>query len=73
MLVYSHWRMKAILFDLDGVFYQADQVINNAPEVSHWVNEQAIPHLFVTNTSSKPRSELVKKLAGFGIETKIKL
>lgn len=63
--------MKSILFDLDGVFYQADQVIKGAPEVSRWVKDQSIPHLFVTNTSSKPRSELVKKLAGLGIETTI--
>lgn len=63
--------MKSILFDLDGVFYQGNQVINNAPEISRWVNEQAIPHLYVTNTSSKPRSALLKKLNSFGIETNI--
>jgi len=65
----KHQPMKAILFDLDGVFYTGNEAISHAVEVAHWVKQNAIPHLYVTNTSSKPRSELVKKLAGFGIET----
>lgn len=63
--------MKSILFDLDGVFYQGNQVIEKSPEVIRWVKKQSIPYLFVTNTSSKPRSELLIKLGGFGIETDI--
>lgn len=60
--------MPSILFDLDGVFYQGDRAIAGAAAVAEWVREQAIPHLFVTNTTSRPRSALVEKLAGFGIE-----
>ena len=59
----------AILFDLDGVFYQADKPIEGAAEVARWASDNNIPHLFLTNTSSKPRSALVEKLAHFGIET----
>ena len=59
----------AILFDLDGVFYQADQPIEGAAEVARWASENFIPHLFLTNTTSKSRSALVEKLAHFGIET----
>jgi len=59
----------AILFDLDGVFYQADQPIAGAADVVRWANDNAIPHLFLTNTSSKPRSALVEKLAQFGVDT----
>lgn len=59
----------AILFDLDGVFYQAEQAIAGAAEVARWASDNAIPHLFLTNTTSKPRSALVEKLAGFGINT----
>lgn len=59
----------AILFDLDGVFYQADKPVEGAAEVARWLNIKAIPHLFLTNTSSKPRSALVEKLAHFGIKT----
>ena len=59
----------AILFDLDGVFYQADTPIEDAAEVARWASDNNIPHLFLTNTSSKPRSALIEKLAHFGIET----
>ena len=61
--------MPSILFDLDGVFYQGDRVIAGAAAVVDWVRDNAIPHLFVTNTTSRPRSALVEKLAGFGIDT----
>jgi len=61
--------MKAILFDLDGVFYEGDQAIAGAAEVAAWVKQHNIPHLFLTNTTSKPRTALVEKLATFGITT----
>lgn len=59
----------AILFDLDGVFYQADNPVLGSADVARWVTDNGIPHLFLTNTSSKPRSALVKKLSAFGIAT----
>ena len=59
----------SILFDLDGVFYQGNQAIKGGAEVVSWVQKNNIPHLFITNTSSKPRSALLSKLAGFGINT----
>lgn len=59
----------AILFDLDGVFYRGDQPIRGAADVAAWVRDQAIPHLFLTNTTSRPRRSLVEKLAGLGIAT----
>lgn len=61
--------MKAILFDLDGVFYQANQPIPGAVETLSWVRQQKIPYLFVTNTSSRPRSALLEKFSNFGIDT----
>lgn len=63
--------MKAILFDLDGVFYQGNQPIPGAADVARWVIEQKIPHLFLTNTSSRPRTALLEKLARMGIKTDI--
>ncbi len=60
----------AILFDLDGVFYQGDQALPGAVEVGRWVRDENIPHLFLTNTTSRPRQALVDKLAGIGIETR---
>ena len=59
--------MKAILLDLDGVLYQGDEAIPGAREALAWVRGHAVPHLFVTNTSSRPRSAIAANLAGMGI------
>lgn len=61
--------MTGILFDLDGVLYQNGQPISGATQTIHWLHRQKIPHLFVTNTSSKPRKTIVDKLTSFGIKT----
>ncbi len=37
-------------------------------DVIAWVRGQAIPHLFVTNTSSRPRRAVLEKLSGIGIK-----
>jgi phospholysine phosphohistidine inorganic pyrophosphate phosphatase len=60
-------RMNAILFDLDGVLYQGDQAIHKADQAVAWVRRRAIRHLFVTNTTSKPRDAIADKLTRLGI------
>lgn len=59
--------MRGILFDLDGVFYVGDKAIPGARETLDWVEANKIPHCFLTNTTSKPRSALVEKLAALGL------
>jgi HAD superfamily hydrolase (TIGR01458 family) len=59
------WR--GVLFDLDGVFYVGEEVIPGAPEVLADLVERGVPHLLLTNTTSRPRSALVEKLARLGI------
>lgn len=59
--------MQALLFDLDGVIYQDGKLIDGAAETLTWVNELSIPHLFVTNTTSRPRTAIVEQLGDFGI------
>ena len=61
--------MKAILFDLDGVLYEGDKAVAGAADVIDWCNNENIPHLFLTNTSSRPRSALVEKLESFHIKS----
>ena len=58
---------RAILFDMDGVLYNDTAPIVGAREALAWVSEQKIPHLFVTNTSSRSRRHLAEKLVNFGI------
>src|SRR5437016_11043198 len=60
-------NLRGILFDLDGVIYNAETLIPGAPEALGWVSERGIPRRFVTNTTSRPRRALVEKLAAFGI------
>jgi HAD superfamily hydrolase (TIGR01458 family) len=60
--------MRGILFDLDGVFYVGDVPVTGGAETLAWVKANGIPHLFLTNTTSRPRPALVEKLRGFGIE-----
>jgi phospholysine phosphohistidine inorganic pyrophosphate phosphatase len=59
--------MRALLFDMDGVVYNSETLIPGAVETLAWVRERGIPHMFVTNTTSRGRGVLVEKLAKFGI------
>lgn len=61
--------MRALLIDLDGVLYEGSQAIAGAADAVAWLAERGIPHLFVTNTTSRPRGAIVAKLEGFGIHT----
>ncbi len=60
--------MHALLIDLDGVVYEGDQCVRGAAEALAWLEQQRVPRLFLTNTTSRPRSSLVGKLASMGIE-----
>jgi phospholysine phosphohistidine inorganic pyrophosphate phosphatase len=63
--------MHGILFDLDGVLYNSEEPIAGAAETVGWIQAQNIPHLFVTNTSSRGRAALVDKLRRFGIRAEL--
>jgi phospholysine phosphohistidine inorganic pyrophosphate phosphatase len=59
--------MRAILFDMDGVLYDSEEPIPGAAEALAWARQRKIPHLFVTNTTSRGREALAVKLRRFGI------
>ena len=59
--------MQALLFDMDGVLYNSAEPIPGAIETLGWVRSRQIPHLFITNTTSRGRDALAAKLARFGI------
>ncbi len=63
---------KALLVDLDGVLYVSNKPIKGAIDCIHWIQNNNIPHLFLTNTTSRPRTALVKKLMSMDIEINIK-
>lgn len=57
----------ALLIDLGGVIYQGDTLIDGAADTIAWLHAQHIPHLFLTNTTSRSRDILVAKLRRLGI------
>jgi HAD superfamily hydrolase (TIGR01458 family) len=59
--------VRALLLDLDGVLYVGEAPVPGAARTVAWIREQGIPHLFLTNTTSRPRRALVEKLARMGI------
>lgn len=63
--------MRGILFDLDGVFYVGEHLIDGALDTLKWCETQAIPYLFITNTTSRPPQAIVSKLEKFGIHTEV--
>lgn len=58
----------AFLFDLDGVFYNDTRAIPGGPDVIARVRASGRPFRFVTNTTSKGRAALARKLQSFGVE-----
>lgn len=61
------YKIKAILFDLDGVVYSDDKLIDGALETMKWINRESIKHLFVTNNTSRPYHAILDKLNNLGI------
>ena len=62
---------KGILIDLDGVIYQSDRLIAGAVDALDWIRQQQIPHLFVTNTTSRSREALLEKFETLGFSAQI--
>lgn len=58
---------RGILFDIDGVFFVGDTAVPGGADVIAWADAAGIPYLFVTNTTSHPRSYLAAKLARLGV------
>ena len=59
--------VRALLLDLDGTVYQDGRLIPGAAEALAALTTRGIPHAFVTNTSSRPRSALVEDLSAMGL------
>jgi len=62
---------KGLLIDLDGVIYQSERIIDGALQTLDWIRRQQIPHLFVTNTTSRSRAALLEKFEHFGFAAEL--
>lgn len=61
-------RVRALLVDLEGTVYQGKRLIPGAVEALAAAEARGIPHRFVTNTTSRPRSAVVSELAAMGFD-----
>lgn len=59
---------RAYLLDLDGTLYAGGAAIPGAVETLRRLRRTQTPFRLVTNTTSRSRSGIVGRLAGFGIE-----
>lgn len=57
---------RGALIDLDGVLYEGERVVEGARDAIAWLVDQDIPHLFLTNTTSRPRAAIHHKLQQLG-------
>ena len=60
--------MDAVLLDLDGVIYQGESALPGACAALDWLAAERVPHLFLTNTTSRPVASIREKLQGMGID-----
>jgi HAD superfamily hydrolase (TIGR01458 family) len=61
-------RVRALLVDLEGTVYQDKRLIEGAVEALTTAERRGIPHRFVTNTTGRPRSAVVRDLSAMGFE-----
>ena len=60
--------LKAVLLDISGVLYQGTEVIPGAVQAVQALRDKGLALRFVTNTSRKPRSRILKDLQRMGFE-----
>ncbi len=60
--------IQGFLIDIDGVLYVGESVIAGAREAIHFLNENNIPYLLVTNTTRKSRYGLHSTLQRLGFK-----
>jgi len=59
------------LIDMDGVIYRGSELIPGAADFVGHLQQEGIPHLFLTNNSAYTPLDVVVKLRKFGIETTV--
>lgn len=61
-------QYKAYLIDLDGTMYKGTDEIDGASQFIDYLNEHQIPHLYVTNNSTKTPDQVADKLHEMNID-----
>jgi phospholysine phosphohistidine inorganic pyrophosphate phosphatase len=64
---------KGLLIDLDGTLYTESGAVPGALEALSHLEEAGIPYRYVTNTTRKPRREVVSRLHKLGFQAREEL
>ncbi|MED5578813.1 MAG: HAD-IIA family hydrolase [Nitrospinota bacterium] len=59
--------VRAIIFDLEGVFFAGDAVLPGGIDVMKVIEEKNIPHRFITNISKQNVSEIYDHMFSIGL------
>lgn len=62
-------KIKAFVFDLDGVIWLGEKVVENALETVTVLKNLGYSVFYMTNNSSRKRQEVIQKLKGLGFES----
>jgi HAD superfamily hydrolase (TIGR01457 family) len=62
-------KKKLVFLDLDGTIYMGNALIPGAKEFLDYLKDQGIYFYFLSNNSSRSKSDYVKKLSALGIYT----
>ncbi len=60
--------IKGLLFDLDGVFYVSNRILDGANATIEWVNKNKLFYKFITNTTTLSRKDIAYKLKKLGLK-----
>src|SRR5258706_1403859 len=61
-------NIKALILDMDGVVWKADEPIGNLPEIFTHIRTRELKFVFATNNGTKTPEEYQQKLAGLGVD-----
>lgn len=68
MPIIIHKRVKAVFFDLSGVLYEGENVIEGALNCIQRLRERGLQLRFVTNTASQTQYQLLQQLSHMGFK-----
>ncbi len=64
----GEYGAKAVLLDIEGVICVGEDVLPGSLAAIRHIRDLAIPHKFITNTTRRPRRQIVADLAHLGID-----
>jgi HAD superfamily hydrolase (TIGR01450 family) len=61
-------NIRAVLFDLDGVFYAGDQPLPGGAKILSYLRENKVPFMAITNNARKSPAFYAQRLASMGVD-----